>query len=153
MKKGTANNQFDVIIIGGGPAGTAAAISLSQLGYKAALVERSDYNKIRFGETVQPEVKKLLNQLGVWAKFVEDKHFPASGIQSAWGQDELYEKNYIFNPYGNGWHLDRLKFDTMMVKAAEDKDVYVLRGARVEQCFEDAKGNWTINCITARSSI
>lgn len=146
MKKVTANNQFDVIIIGAGPAGTAAAISLSQLGYKAALIERSDYDKIRFGETVQPEIKKLLNQLGVWEKFVEDKHFPASGIQSAWGQNELYENNYIFNPYGNGWHLDRLKFDTMMVNAAENKDVWVLRGVRVEECIDDAHGHWTINC-------
>jgi flavin-dependent dehydrogenase len=152
LKKDTAHKHFDVIIIGAGPAGSSAAISLSQSGHRVALVERSGYTKIRFGETVQPEIKKLLVQLGVWAKFIEDKHLPASGIQSAWGQDELYEKNYMFNPYGNGWHLDRLKFDTMLAKAAENKGTYVFRGARIEQCIDDAMGNWTMNCAVQQQA-
>jgi len=139
--------QFDIAIIGGGPAGTSVAISLSRLGYSVALFDKSEYNTIRFGETLQPEAQKLLIHLGVWERFLSDNPAQSFGIQSAWGQDALYENSYIFNPFGHGWHLNRVRFDTMLVHAAEKVGALVLQGAKLIQCLESAKGEWDLSIL------
>ena len=51
------------------------------------------------------------------------------GIASAWGQAELYDNDFIVNPHGPGWHVDRRRFDAMLARAAEESGVEVLRGA------------------------
>jgi len=141
------SSQFDSVIIGGGPAGSAAAISLARLGYAVVLFDKSEYHTIRFGETLQPEAHKLLTHLGVWAQFISDNHFQSFGIQSAWGQDALYESNFIFNPFGHGWHLNRVRFDTMLVSAAEKAGVLVLRGSQIIRCCNNAKGQWSLSVL------
>lgn len=53
----------DVAIIGGGPAGCAAAISLALSGLRVALLERTSYGPARVGETLPPAVQPLLREL------------------------------------------------------------------------------------------
>ncbi len=134
--------QLDAVIVGGGPAGTSAAISLARWGYTVVLLEKSDYNTIRFGETLQPEARELLMHLGVWEQFVSDNPLQSFGIQSAWGQDALHENNFMLNPFGHGWHLNRVRFDAMLAHAAAKAGAWVLQGSQIIRCFESAKGEW-----------
>ena len=101
---------FDVAVIGGGPAGTSIAIALANARAvrSVAVLERSRYDRVRIGETLPPEARVPLAQLGVWDRFLEQGHAPSPGTDSAWGREELEERHFIFNPYGNGWHLDRV---------------------------------------------
>ena len=141
------SSQFDSVIIGGGPAGSAAAISLARLGYTVVLFDKSEYHTIRFGETLQPEARKLLTHLEVWEQFISDNHFQSFGIQSAWGQDALYESSFIFNPFGHGWHLNRVRFDAMLVSAAEKAGVLVLRGSQIIRCCNNVNGQWNLSVL------
>src|SRR5262245_58955539 len=111
--------EFDVVILGGGPAGAGCALALCQNGFSVLLIERSKYDAKRIGETLPPAIRKLLNCLGVWDQFLQEKHCPAIGTFSAWGQADLYENASIYNPYGTGWHVDRTRFDAMLASAAE----------------------------------
>ncbi len=97
----------DVAVIGGGPAGTSTAIALSKLGRSVTIFERTHYESARIGETLLPEVKPSLTALGVWEQFLVDGHLAAPGTAAAWGQPELYENDFMVNPFGNGWHVDR----------------------------------------------
>ena len=123
MKRALPENQecaVDVAIIGGGPAGCAVAISLAQSGHSVALLERTNYTKARTGETLPPTVQPLLRELGVWERFLADGHAPAPGLVVEWGGTERYETDHIFNPYGCGWNLDRVKFDRSLYLAARE---------------------------------
>lgn len=109
-----------------------------------AVVERSDYSNLRIGETLPPAVRELLVSLGVWEKFLADKHSPSFGIQSAWGQADLYENDFIFNPHGPGWHVDRSRFDAMLARSAEEAGAKLYRRARLLACAQTAAGDWQI---------
>src|SRR5688572_11234517 len=108
------DERFDVAIIGGGPAGTSSAIALARTGRSVAVLERSGYEEARIGETLPPEARVPLVRLGVWDRFLEQGHARSPGTASAWGREELEENDFIFNPFGNGWHLDRRRFDAML---------------------------------------
>jgi flavin-dependent dehydrogenase len=123
--------EYDVIIAGGGPAGAAAAIALARSGYSVVLVERSRYDRWRIGETLPPEARLPLADLGVWEKFLAQGHVPSYAIHAEWGGAGLTETDFIFNPYGSGWHLDRRRFDHMLAGHAEDCGATVLRGCSV----------------------
>ncbi len=58
-------SRYDVIILGGGPAGSATAIICAQHGLQVALLERDKFPRNRPGETLHPGVEPLLGQLGV----------------------------------------------------------------------------------------
>ena len=90
--------EVDVAVVGGGPAGCAAAISLARLGRRVALLERTSYGAARVGETLPPAVQPLLRELGVWERFLADGHAPAPGLVVRWGGAEPYETDHIFNP-------------------------------------------------------
>ena len=57
--------NFPVVIIGSGPAGTAAAISLAQKGLAAVIIERESFPRHHPGETLHPGIEPLLRQLAV----------------------------------------------------------------------------------------
>ncbi len=141
-------DDFDVAILGGGPGGAATALALRQLGRSAVVVERSNYEKIRIGETLPPSVKRLLVSLGVWDRFIAQNHAPAVGIRSAWGHAELYDNDFIYSPYGYGWHIDRARFDEMFVLAAEQAGVHVYLGAQLVSCLQNREGDWRLNIVS-----
>ncbi|MGF7212774.1 flavin-dependent dehydrogenase [Skermanella aerolata] len=126
-----AHGQVDVVVVGGGPAGATAALTLARSGLSVLLVERSTRWPIRTGEGLPPMARPLLESLGLWERFRAAGHLPSSGNRSAWGSSELFETDFIFNPYGHGWHLDRSVFDAMIVAAAEQAGVLRLSATRV----------------------
>ena len=123
--------QTDIAIVGGGPAGAALAIGVMNQGRSAVVIEGSDYSTTRAGETLQPASRPLLERLGVWERFLEDAHVTSHGIASAWGSDELRVNDFFVSPRGNGWHLDRNRFDRMLAGEAERRGAILLMGARV----------------------
>jgi flavin-dependent dehydrogenase len=141
-------SECDVAIIGGGPAGTAAAITLARADRSVVVLEKSRYERARIGETLPPTARLSLAGLGVWAPFLAAGHLPSPGIQSVWGENELYEQHFIFNPYGQGWHLDRQRFDTMLAQAAQKAGARLYCGAQIGACLPLAAGGWQIEFIS-----
>ncbi len=137
-------HNADVVVLGGGPAGTATALALSRRGYSTVVIERSDYRGTRIGETLPSTVQPLLISLGVWDQFLAEKYSPCFGIHSAWGQDHLYHNDFVFSPYGAGWHVDRSRFDQMLAHCAEEAGAGVYRGACLLSFSEDNADSWWI---------
>lgn len=134
-------------VVGGGPAGTATALTLARLGCSAIVIEQTYYNTVRIGETLPPKVRSLLVSLGVWEDFLAQNHCRSFSIHSAWGQPELYANDFIFSPYGNGWHVDRARFDSMLAEAAENAGVDVLRGAQLVSIQERSGSGWRLEIV------
>jgi flavin-dependent dehydrogenase len=139
----TNQREVEVAIVGGGPAGAAAALALAQLGIEAVLLESTRYDTVRIGETVPPAIQQPLTQLGVWHRFMETAPNPSYANQSVWGMAEIQHQDFILNPYGSGWHLDRRRFDHMLADAARRGGVRVMTGANVLS-LEARNPGWVI---------
>lgn len=136
--------DYQVAIVGGGPAGSSAAITLSQLGYDVVLIESSHYQSVRVGETLPPSVQPILYHLGVWEGFKSLKFKPSFGTKSAWGSSELSMNDFIFNPHGQGWHLDRPHFDSFLAHSAAEQGATLLTSSQVTTCTYQDDGIWSL---------
>jgi 2-polyprenyl-6-methoxyphenol hydroxylase-like FAD-dependent oxidoreductase len=134
----------DVGIVGGGVAGCAAAIALARQGRSVVLFELAGYEHTRIGETLPPRARLLLEELGIWQQFADDGHLPASGTLAAWGSDDLRETQFLFNPYGSGWHLDRRKFEIRFAQWAAEAGARVLRHVRAREIRSLADRGWRV---------
>jgi flavin-dependent dehydrogenase len=141
------SKSFDVIIIGGGPAGSAAAVTLIRGGFRVAIIERTDYLRSRIGETLPSEIRILLTSLGVWQHFIIDSHIESFTIRSSWGTAEPYDTDSIYNPYGSGWHVDRARFDRMLAIEAKNAGAILFTDARVRCISKNETSDWKLAII------
>ncbi|MBI3912809.1 MAG: NAD(P)/FAD-dependent oxidoreductase [Chloroflexi bacterium] len=130
----------DVIVLGGGPAGCATAIALAREKFRVALIEKTRYDAPRIGETLAPAARVPLARLGALEKFLREDHAPSPATLAAWESAELAENHFIANPYGNGWHLDRNRFDARLAREAECAGVSVYEGVSARTVI----GNWEV---------
>lgn len=113
------NARCRVAILGGGPAGCATALALARLGVEdVVVVEAGRYDAVRVGESIPPDTRTLLARLGVLEAFRAEGHDPCYGSCSSWGADALGFNDFLFNPHGHGWHLDRRRFDAWLAQRA-----------------------------------
>lgn len=103
----------DLVVVGGGPAGLAAAAVSARAGQTVTVLERGDPGDFRVGETLGAEVGARLRELGAWHAMapVLGAQEPFVSVASAWGAEDLEERSTIFHPLGAGWHVDRACFD------------------------------------------
>lgn len=140
--------QFDVAIAGGGPAASAAAITLAAAGLTCAIVERGDDRGDKPGESLAPNARPLLHRLGVWDALAADGHLPCHGNRSVWGSDGVAEMPFLFSPYGHGWHLDRRRFERLLSARAESLGVQRLTNTHVTKVGRTG-GRWNLGMLTA----
>jgi flavin-dependent dehydrogenase len=141
--------MFDVLIAGGGPAGAVTGICLIRAGARVAIVEATGYDTGRFGETLPPEINPVLRELGLQVAFQALGPAAAPGIVSAWGTSNAAEQDFVSNPHGSGWRVDRNAFDAMLLREAERAGARVFTTRRVG-APERADGVWRMDEIAAR---
>ena len=79
MKQITTKNDYDVVIIGAGPAGLSFACSLAEKKIRTLIVERSSIESISNPQPDGREIaithqsRKILSELGVWPLIEEDE--------------------------------------------------------------------------------
>ena len=136
--------SFDVLVAGGGPGGSTIALDLSRRGFLVAIIEQTAYENFRVGETVPPEIRKLLAGLGVWEQFLASERLESYGIRSAWETPAARHHDFLYNPYGCGWHIDRARFDAMLASAAEHAGAELMVSARITAIHQDPDGAWRL---------
>lgn len=145
--------DFDVVVIGGGPAGSCCAVSLARRGVSVAIVERGAYDTSKVGETLPPEIHGLLAQLDVWDNFLDDGHVRSPGTVSVWGSLRPFDGDLIFNPYGSGWHVDRGRFDRMLAKAAVSAGSTLFLKSVIHACEGSQEAGWRVNARVAGAPV
>lgn len=137
-------HSFDVLVAGAGPAGSSAALDCSRRGLSVALIEQDRYETRRVGETLPPMIRQQLTTLGVWERFLECGPLPSYGIRTAWEAPIPRHQDFLQNPYGCGWHVDRARFDAMLASAAAQAGATLFLPARVGSCSQHKDGAWTL---------
>jgi flavin-dependent dehydrogenase len=125
----------DVVIIGGGPAGSTAAIRLAEKGYKVTLLEKARHPRFHIGESLLPANLPLFERLGVapeiraigmqkWgAEFVSPWH--AVGTQTFEFAD-AWDKSMPL-----AYQVRRSQFDEILIRRAATCGAQVVEGCRV----------------------
>lgn len=116
----------DVVVVGGGPAGSAAAIACATRGLRVVLCERAPPGRNRPGETLHPGIEPLFSQLGIadrLAPIIGARH---PGIWIEWGGPRRFE------PFGadaagpwQGLQVWRADLDLLLLTRAQEVGVMV----------------------------
>lgn len=131
----------DVFIVGGGPAGSAAAIACAVNGLKVVLCEREAFPRERPGEALHPGVDSLLTQLGVADRLDAVTGARFEGVEIDWAGQRRFEP---FGADNNGpWRgrqVRRADFDALLLARAREVGCEVLQPcSALEPTVEDGR--------------
>ena len=121
----------DVAVVGGGPAGCAAALVLLEAGLSVSLIDPDDRSVLRVGESLPAACGRLLARLGLGSVetfLKEDARRPCVAHESAWASPSWERRDAMLDPEGGGWHIDRAGFDRSLYKAALQRGANSVRG-------------------------
>ncbi|MEQ1852983.1 MAG: NAD(P)/FAD-dependent oxidoreductase [Chthoniobacteraceae bacterium] len=135
--------QYDVAIIGGGPAGSTAATLLSRKGRRVVVCEKERFPRFKIGESLLPHSLAMLDTLGVRGQL--DAHaFPKHGgeIASACGRrlTRFYFENALQLRNRSAYQVDRAWFDKMLLDHAAAGGVEVRQPSAVKDAVFDDEG-------------
>jgi 1H-pyrrole-2-carbonyl-[peptidyl-carrier protein] brominase len=127
--------KTDVLIIGGGPGGSAMAMFLVREGIKPVILEQEEFPRYHIGESMTGEAAQVVRRLGLEEEMVKREHPVKHGVKvfGTSGQNSWYvpvssrDKEWNLS-YSTTWQVRRSDFDTMMLKEAEARGATVMRG-------------------------
>ncbi len=153
----TSNTQFDVAVIGGGPAGAAAATLLQKQGHRCIIVEHSKFPRYHIGESLIPHSYQTLNRLGLLDHLRRSafpvKHSVRFVSQSGKASSPFYFHETIEGEGAQTWQVERSEFDQMCLDNAQQSGVEVMQPASVKQVLfegEQAVG-LNVNTISGKN--
>lgn len=121
--------RCDVVIVGGGPAGSSTAGYLAKAGLDVVLFDKVTHPRPQVGESTIPHMWRLTDNLGVSDKILQNGFLPKAGGITVWdGRIRLLRFTDFGYPDRGGLHVERDRFDDLLLRHAQGL------GARV---FED----------------
>jgi len=127
----------DVIVIGGGPAGSTISTLLAQKGHKVQLFERMQFPRFHIGESLIPETYWVLERIGMLDKMKKSHFIQKHSVQfvNAAGKQSAPFYFYDNKPHecSQTWQVERSEFDQMMLNNAREHGVDAIEGAHVRE--------------------
>jgi flavin-dependent dehydrogenase len=125
----------DVVVIGGGPAGSTVSTLLAQQGLGVELFEREHFPRFHIGESLIPETYWVLRRLNMLPKLQQSHFVKKYSVQFINASGKLSAPFYFWDnkPHecSQTWQVVRSEFDTMMLQNAREHGVAVHEGVRV----------------------
>lgn len=124
-------NQQRVAVIGAGPAGCAAALTLHKLGHEAVVFERGSFPRYRVGESFLPGSLSIYQRLGLTEKMTAAGFIRKPSATFLWGKGEVPWTFSFSTPKTAPWVLDhaiqvkREEFDQMLVDEVRERGITV----------------------------
>ena len=126
--------RCDVLVIGGGPAGSTISALLAQRGRDVVLLEKSRHPRFHIGESLLPFNMPLFEQLGV-AREIESIGMPKYGAEfvSPWHEQPVMFgfANALDNSFPSTYQVRRSEFDDILFRNAARKGARAIEGCRV----------------------
>jgi flavin-dependent dehydrogenase len=136
------NTTIDVLIVGAGPSGCVAAMSLKQNGYNVLVVEKTEFPRFAIGESLLPRCMEHFTKVGLFDAI--DK----AGFEKKYGarflrNHEVCEFDFS-DKYTKGWNwtwqVPRAEFDKLLTDTLQKHDIPVLFNTEVLEVLIDDHG-------------
>lgn len=136
--------EYDVIIAGGGPAGSTVATLIAQRGYRVMLFERERFPRFHVGESLLPETYWILKRLNMLPKMRQSRFVKTHGVRfaDAHGRQAASFDFQDHRPHESSqtWQVVRSEFDLMMLNNAREHGAEAYEGVDVlDVLFEGDK--------------
>jgi flavin-dependent dehydrogenase len=139
--------NVDVVVIGGGPAGSTVSALVAERGYNVVLYERERFPRFHIGESLIPETYWVLKRLGMLPKMQQSRFVKKYSVQFVNAAGKLSAPFYFWDnkPHecSQTWQVVRSEFDAMMLQNAREHGVTVHEGVRVVDVLLDEQGRAT----------
>jgi len=133
-----ADNGCEILVIGGGPAGSTISALLAQRGRDVLMLEKSRHPRFHIGESLLPLNRELFERLGVAAE-IEAIGMPKYGVEFVAPPDGAKAGKISGLEFADAWdksfpgayHVRRADFDHILFRNAVRKGARSIEGCRV----------------------
>src|SRR5262245_29251919 len=136
-----SNGDWDVLVIGAGPAGSAAAAILAEHGHRVLVLERERFPRYHSGESLIPFTNVPLRRLGLIDLLDQSAFVRKFSVQFVQPHGRVSQPFYFFTRYGpdvaQTWQVLRSEFDQILVDNARARGVEVREEAEVLSLLKD----------------
>ncbi|MEM9399139.1 MAG: NAD(P)/FAD-dependent oxidoreductase [Verrucomicrobiota bacterium] len=134
-------DNYDVIVIGGGPAGSTTGALLAEYGHDVLILEKETFPRYHVGESLMPFCYFSFERLGV-VNWLKDSAFPKKySVQFARQSGEISKPFYFFqhldHEASTTWQVNRDQLDMMLLDNARSKGAEVKEGTKVNRLLKN----------------
>lgn len=138
------SQDHDVIIVGGGPAGSCAGAILAEHGHRVVILERERFPRYHIGESLIPFTFHPLQRLGMIPKMKASHFVRKFSVTFVQPDGRRSQPFYFFNRYdretvAQTWQVLRSEFDQMLLDNAREKGAEVLEETTVTRLILDGE--------------
>jgi flavin-dependent dehydrogenase len=145
------NNKTDVLIIGGGPAGTTFATSMKANGWNVTLLEKEHHPRFHIGESLLPMNLPVLERLGVLDE-IRSIGVPKLGADFTIANSDNEERTFYFRDAlgkspPHAFEVRRSEFDQVLFENSRKSGVNALEGMKVTKVSRAPNGTHEVIAI------
>ena len=148
MAAGEARARHDVAVVGGGPAGAAAAHLLATWGHSVVVLTKPEPHDPSLAESLPPSCLKLFGAVGIAAAVEAAGFLRSRGNTVWWGSGP--PRTESFERGAAGFQVLRRTFDRLMLAEAERAGAEIRRGVTVRRVTLPPTGD-TDGCVHVRA--
>ncbi len=130
----TDSDKVDILVIGGGPAGSTAASMAAKSGLSVKLFERSKFPREHVGESLLPASIPILEELGLKERIANSGFLPKYGATMVWGKDNKpwsWRFSETNKQNTHSYQVSRPIFDEILLRRSEELGVFVEENSNV----------------------
>jgi clorobiocin biosynthesis protein Clo-hal len=123
--------EYDVLVMGGGPAGSTIATLLAMKNHRVLLLEKEKFPRYHIGESLVPGIVPILKELNVLDKIDAHGFVKKYGITLLWGKERgLWDVRFgeakgDAGSHGSAYEVVRSEFDNLLLRHSESVGVEV----------------------------
>ncbi len=140
MPNTLSNTQYEVLVIGAGPAGATIANRLADFGYRVALIEKTTFPRPHIGLSLTSGIHHWLKILNIEKQVDQLNYKRALKSTVLWSSNEPLIKT--FEKENAGFHSDRGTFDELLVNECRRKGVKIIQPGILKSLTQRQSGIW-----------